>query len=124
MNEIYTGSGTAVAKANHVHPVDTSRAAASHAHAVGDITGVLPVANGGTGCSTIRNAAYAMINGLATGSSAIGDNDYFIAQYHNGGTSDTRYFRKPFSLLRSYIEDNHAEYSFSSPVGGYYKTAS
>ena len=118
------GSGTAVAKANHVHPVDTSRAAASHAHAVGDITGVLPVANGGTGCSTIRNAAYAMINGLATGSSAIGDNDYFVAQYHNGGTSDTRYFRKPFSLLRSYIEDNHAEYSFSSSVGGYYKTAS
>ena len=34
------GTGTAVAKANHVHPVDTSRAAASHSHALSDVTGI------------------------------------------------------------------------------------
>ena len=34
------GSGTAVAKANHVHPTDTSRAAASHTHPLSDVTGI------------------------------------------------------------------------------------
>ena len=34
------GSGTAVAKANHVHPVDTSRAAASHTHELADVSGI------------------------------------------------------------------------------------
>ena len=34
------GSGTAVAKANHVHPVDTSRAAKSHTHELSDVSGI------------------------------------------------------------------------------------
>lgn len=45
------GSGTSVAKANHVHPTDTSRAAASHTHALADVSGISlstasPKANG------------------------------------------------------------------------------
>ena len=34
------GSGTSVAKANHVHPTDTSRAAANHTHSLSDVTGI------------------------------------------------------------------------------------
>ncbi len=34
------GSGTSVARANHVHPTDTSRAAASHTHTLSDISGI------------------------------------------------------------------------------------
>ena len=99
------GSGTAVAKANHVHPTDTSRAAASHTHAAGDITsGTLPAARGGTGQTTLVNAANGLVNALATGSNAPQDADYYIAQYTGGGTTTTTYHRKPFSTLWSYIK--------------------
>ena len=44
------GTETKVARGDHVHPVDTSRAAASHNHSAGNITsGILAVARGGTG---------------------------------------------------------------------------
>lgn len=44
------GTETKVARGDHVHPVDTSRAAASHTHAASDVTsGTLAVARGGTG---------------------------------------------------------------------------
>ena len=44
------GTETKVARGDHVHPVDTSRAAASHNHAASAITsGTLAVARGGTG---------------------------------------------------------------------------
>lgn len=50
------GQAATVARSDHVHPTDTSRAAASHKHAATDITsGVLAVAQGGTGQSSVDN---------------------------------------------------------------------
>ena len=99
------GSGTAVAKANHVHPTDTSRAAASHTHAASDITsGTLGAARGGTGQTSLVNAANSLINALSTGSSAPKDNDYYVSQYANGGTETTTYHRRPMSALWTYIK--------------------
>lgn len=48
------GSATTVARSDHVHPVDTSRAAASHNHDAANITsGTLAVARGGTGVTSL-----------------------------------------------------------------------
>lgn len=48
------GTSDKYAREDHVHPTDTSRAAASHEHAATDITsGILPPARGGTGLSSI-----------------------------------------------------------------------
>ena len=45
----------------------------------------------------------AAINLLSTGNSVPVDNDYYISQYVNGGTSTTTYHRRPVSALYSYI---------------------
>lgn len=48
------GTSTTYARADHVHPTDTTRAAASHNHSTSDITsGTLGVARGGTGVATL-----------------------------------------------------------------------
>lgn len=58
------GTGTTWARADHVHPVDTSRAAATHNHAAGDInSGTLGVARGGTGAGTFTSGAALIGNG-------------------------------------------------------------
>lgn len=46
-----SGSAGTVARSDHVHPTDTSRAPAAHNHSVGDITGALPISKGGTGAT-------------------------------------------------------------------------
>lgn len=46
----------------------------------------------------------AAINLLNTGDSTPVDNDYFISQYVNGGTTTTSYHRRPISTLWSYIK--------------------
>ena len=99
------GTGTALARANHVHPTDTSRAAASHNHAASAITsGTLAVARGGTGQTTLANAANALINGLSTGASTPKDDDYYVSQYAGGGTETTTFHRRPVSALLAYIK--------------------
>ena len=68
------------------------------------VDGTLPVANGGTGQTTANAAANAFINSLTTGESVPEDNDYFISQYVNGGTTTTTYHRRPVSKLWEYIK--------------------
>lgn len=68
------------------------------------VSGVLSAANGGTGQSSLKNSANALINALETGSSAPHDNDYFISQYQDGGTTNTTYYRRKVSALWTYIK--------------------
>ena len=44
------------------------------------------------------------INQLSIGTSAPDDEDYYISQYVNGGTTTTSYHRRPMSALWSYIK--------------------
>lgn len=57
-------------------------------------------AYGGTGKTTLKDAANALINALDTGSSALTANDYVITQYVGGGTTTTTYHRRPASAIR------------------------
>ena len=66
--------------------------------------GVQTVANGGTGKTTAEAAANLFINSLTTGGTIPEDNDYFISQYVNGGTTTTTYRRRPVSTLWEYIK--------------------
>ena len=52
------GSSTKYAKADHVHPTDTSRAASSHTHSAGDVTD----SNAHSNIGTSANATQAQIN--------------------------------------------------------------
>jgi len=69
-----------------------------------DVTGTLPVANGGTGKTTAKDAANEFMNALDTGSSAPVDADYYISQYVGGGTTTKTYHRRPVSALWEYIK--------------------
>lgn len=77
---------------------------------------VLPVANGGTGQTTARNAANAFINALEAGSSTPTDPDLFLTQYVGGGSANTTYVRRPMSALWNYIRSKnvYAEGTISS----------
>jgi hypothetical protein len=76
-----------------------------HKHAAGDITsGTLAVARGGTGKTTLQDAANALINALTTGSSNPIDADYYVCQYAGGGTTTTTYHRRPHSALYNYLK--------------------
>ena len=68
------------------------------------IRGVLPTSKGGTGEITAQNACNAFINALATGSDTPVDDDYYVAQYANGGVVNTNYYRRPISKLWTYIQ--------------------
>ena len=65
--------------------------------------GTLPVAQGGTGKTSAKDACNAFINALDTGSSTPFDADYYVSQYVNGGTTTTTYHRRPMSALWEYI---------------------
>lgn len=45
-----------------------------------------------------------MINALPVGTDDPVDNDYYVSQYADGGTSNTGYFRRPVSKLWNYIK--------------------
>ena len=68
------------------------------------VTGTLGVGNGGTGQTSAINAANAFLNALGTGSSTPSDNDYYISQYVNGGTTTTTYHRRPMSAMWNWIK--------------------
>ena len=69
------------------------------------VTGTLGVGNGGTGQTTLVNGANSFINSLTVNSSDITDNDYFISQYPNGGTTTTTYHRHAISGLWTYVQN-------------------
>ena len=68
------------------------------------VTGTLPVGNGGTGKTSEYAAANAFINSLPEGTSTPVDNDYYVAQYVNGGTETTTYNRRKTSSLWEYMK--------------------
>ena len=68
------------------------------------VTGTLGAANGGTGKTSLQDAANALINALSTGSSTPVDADYYVSQYVSGGTTTTTYHRRPMSALYTYIQ--------------------
>ena len=68
------------------------------------VTGILPLANGGTGQTSAVNSANVFLNALSVGGSTPQDNDYFISQYAGGGTTNTTYHRRPVSALWTYIK--------------------
>lgn len=63
------------------------------------MTGTLPVGNGGTGKTTLNDAANAFINQLSEGTSPANANDYIVAQYANGGTTTTTYHRRKLTNI-------------------------
>lgn len=69
-----------------------------------NVTGVVAVANGGTGKTTGVDACNYLLNSLSTGSSNPTGADYYIAQYAGGGTTTTTYHRRPVSALYNYIK--------------------
>lgn len=84
--------------------------------------GVISAAYGGTGQTTLRNAANALINALGGGTAIPGDQDYYISQYVGGGTTTTTYHRRPHSALYTYIK-NKAEGTWGISISGKAATA-
>lgn len=66
--------------------------------------GTIGAAYGGTGETSLVNSANALINALTTGADTPVDNDYYISQYVNGGSSTKTYHRRPMSKLWNYIK--------------------
>jgi hypothetical protein len=79
-------------------------------------------AYGGTGKTSLVDSANALLNALSTGSSTPEDNDYFISQYVNGGTTTTTYHRRPVSKLYDYIKGK-AEGTWAINISGNAATA-
>ena len=69
-----------------------------------NVTGVLPPTKGGTGKTSLKDSANALLNGLDTGASVPSDEDYYVSQYVNGGTTTTTYHRRPVKALWEYIK--------------------
>jgi hypothetical protein len=49
-----------------------------------------------------------LINGLSTGSDVPADNDYYVSQYANGGTTTTSYHRRPMVKIWQYVKSKLA----------------
>ena len=79
-------------------------------------------AYGGTGKTSLVDSANALLNALSTGASVPEDNDYFISQYVNGGTTTTTYHRRPVSKLYDYIKGK-AEGTWAINISGNAATA-
>ena len=71
-----------------------------------DAFDVLPTTKGGTGTNAASKSALtsSLINSLSLETSTPVDADYYVAQYRNGGTSNTSFVRRPVSALWEYIK--------------------
>lgn len=115
-NKIYLATRDELTSKVDEHNADTSahsdirttlskKSDSGHKHSATDITsGVLVAERGGTGKTSLKDSANALMNALETGNSTPADNDYYISQYVNGGTTTTTYHRRPLSALWSYIK--------------------
>lgn len=65
----------------------------------------IDAARGGTGQTSLINSANVLLNALTVGTATPFDNDYYISQYVNGGTTTTTYHRRPMSALWNYISE-------------------
>lgn len=81
-----------------------------------NVSGVVAPANGGTGKSSLQDAGNAIINALATGTTAPSDNDYYVCQYAAGGTTTTTYHRRPMSAMWNWIKNSN-HYATTSEAG-------
>ena len=121
------------AAASHVHAISDitnlqttldGKAASNHTHAITDTTGTLPINRGGTGKTTGTDACNALLNALTTGDSDPVDNDYYISQYANGGATHTTFHRRPVSKLWNYIKSKaDSIYAAASHTHSQYLTA-
>ena len=75
--------------------------AETNAKNLANATGTLPVANGGTGAITAKDALNSFINSLDIGTATPVDNTYYISQDINTTSS---YDRRPISALWEYIK--------------------
>ena len=84
----------------------------------------------GSYAKTDNASANALVNALAVGADTPADDDYFISQYVNGGTTDTNYYRRKISTLWTYLNGKASQVSsvsvgdstyISSVSGGYIK---
>lgn len=66
--------------------------------------GTIGAEYGGTGKTSLRASANALINDLDTSLTTPYDADYFISQYTGGGTTTTTYHRRPMSALYAYMK--------------------
>ena len=64
-----------------------------------------------------KNNANLFLNALDTGDSIPDDNDYYISQFVNGGTTTTTYHRRPIIRLYSYIK-NKTDTLYPTKAGG------
>ena len=78
---------------------------------------VLSIAQGGTGKTTASAALSELINGLSIGTDVPVDDDYYVAQYVDGGTTNTTYYRRPVSKLWEYI-NSKAKSTYLPLAGG------
>lgn len=84
----------------------------------------------GSYAKTDNASANALVNALAVGADTPVDDDYFISQYVNGGTTDTNYYRRKISTLWAYMNGKASQVSgvsvgnstyISGVSGGYVK---
>lgn len=120
------GNATSATKLQTARTFQTNLASTSTASFDGTVNvtpgvkGILSISNGGTGQNSANSAANVFINSLATGGSVPQDNDYFISQYVNGGTTTTTYHRRPISTLWTYIKGKaDSTYALSSHSHSY-----
>lgn len=100
-----SGNATLVYTKDEMDAALAGKAAASHTHSALDITeDTLPAERGGTGQTSLKNAANSLINSLQTGNDNPVDADYYVSQWANGGTDNTTFVRRPLSKLWNYIK--------------------
>lgn len=110
----YAGSTSAGGAANTAVKLSTARTIQTNlsstssasfdgsANITPGITGTLPIANGGTGKTTAKDAANNLINNLGVGDTAPTDDSSIIVQ--GVGAYSNQYYKKPSSLLWEYIK--------------------
>lgn len=104
------GSATSAVKLQTARTIQTNLNSTSTASFDGTanvtpgVTGTLPVANGGTGQTTLNAGMNSFINSLDVGTAVPKGEAYFVSQDANGGTLNT-YFRRPISKIWDYIKN-------------------
>jgi hypothetical protein len=78
--------------------------AETNAKNLANATGVLAVAKGGTGENNAKDASNMLLNALDTAEGTPVDDDYYISQYANGGTTYPLYYRRKTIALWNYIK--------------------
>lgn len=71
---------------------------------LGFIEGVLPIEKGGTGKTTAQDALNTLVDGVNLGTDTPFDNDWYLCQFANGGTTNRTVMRRPISSLWKYIK--------------------